>query len=941
MKLKAVITAILLFLASFTLVLINPQIAGATTTTYNTTADAFTASDLPNTVENTTYVSMDASPLRYGYYKFAVTVPAGEAVTSAVFKCWPGSSNTSGMGLWTTTSGWSETTLTWNNAPVPNFGLPASGNTGAVTSGSYSAVADVTSAVTGTGTYTFVGKTTSATQWSCTSKENSGNHPAQLIVTSSAVDNPPVAALTVTPNSGNVPLAVTADASASTDTDSTPISTYTFAWGDGTPNTGPQAGATAPHTFTVAGNYTVTVTVTDTVGKTGTTNKPVTVSTPTHSDTTLPARGAFYYPWYPETWGNINSPDTHYNPTLGFYDSSAVAASHIASLAYGNFGFAISSWWGQGSPTDGRTQNLLNAAHGTNVKIAPYYEAEGNSIAGVTGSPNPTSAQITSDLNYLTSHYTADQNYMYIGGKPVIFAFGDGSDNCGMVDRWIAGNNAATQRFYVVLKVFGGYAGCATQPDNWHQYGPATAEDQQGTHSISVSPGYWKYTDPTPLLTRDLTRWHTNVTDMNCATVDFKLVTTFNEWGEGTAVESATQWSSGSGQGSYLDELHNNATCAGTDNPPVAALTVTPSSGTIPFTVNYDASASTDTDATPISTYTFNPGDGSANIGPQASATASHSYTTAGTFTVTVTVTDTGGLTGTTTKTVIASSGGTGTPVYDHIFYVMFENHNYSDIIGNANAPYLNSLTNTGSLATNYHAVIHPSVNNYLAAISGQTYNTVPPAVGSAITDNCTITTTSCSANAANLTDRLETAGKTWKGYMETMPSPCYGPHDSGLYTERHNPFPYFNQIRNTPARCAKIVPYTQLATDLTSAATTPNFVWVTPNLCNDMHNACAPSNAVTNGDTWASQEFPKIFNSPAWTTQHSLLVINEDENGGAAGNIVPAIFVSSDGTVVGGRRSATNYTHYSLLRTIEDSFGVSPVGPGDTAASSMVDMFH
>lgn len=847
MRLKSIITAILLLLASVTLVLFNSQSASATTTTYNTTADAFTASDLPTTVENTTFVSMDASPLRYGYFKFAVTVPAGEAVTSAVFKCWPGSSNTAGMGLWTTTSSWSETTLTWNNAPVPNFGLPAAGNTGAVTSGSYSAVADVTSAVTGSGTYTFVGKTTSATQWSCTSKENSSNHPAQLVVTSAPVDNPPVAALTVTPNSGTVPLAVTADASASTDTDSTPISTYTFAWGDGTANTGPQAGATAPHTYTVAGNYTVTVTVTDTVGKTGTTNKPVTVSTPTHSDTVLPARGTFYYPWFPETWGNINSPDTHYNPSLGFYDSSSVAASHIASLAYGNFAFAVSSWWGQGSLTDGRTQNLLNAAHGTNVKIAAYYEAEGNVVSGAVGSPNPTSAQITSDLNYLTTHYTADQNYMYVGGKPVIFAFGDASDNCGMVDRWIAGNNAATQRFYVVLKVFGGYTACTSQPDNWHQYGPASAEDVQGTHSISVSPGYWKYTDPSPLLTRDLTRWHTNVTDMNCATVDLKLVTTFNEWGEGSAVESATQWSSASGQGSYLDELHNNTTC-GSPSP---------------------------------------------------------------------------------------------TPAYDHIFYVMFENRNYSDIIGNANAPYLNSLTNTGGLATNYHAVIHPSVNNYLAAISGQTYTTVPPAVGSAITDNCTITTTSCSTNAANLADGIETVGKSWKGYMETMPSPCYGPHDSGLYTERHNPFPYFNQIRNTPARCAKIVPYTQLATDLTSAATTPNFSWITPNLCNDMHNACAPSNAVTNGDTWASQEFPKIFNSQAWQTQHCLLVINEDENGGAAGNIVPAIFVSSDGTVIGGKRSATNYTHYSLLRTIEDSLGVTPVGPGDTAATSMVDMFH
>ncbi|MEA2522408.1 MAG: hypothetical protein QOI81_2054, partial [Actinomycetota bacterium] len=91
-------------------------------------------------------------------------------------------------------------------------------------------------------------------------------------------DSPPIAALTVTPNSGIAPLNVTADASASTDTDSTPISTYTFSWGDGTAATGPQAGATAPHTFTTAGTYTVTVTVKDTAGLSSTATKSVTVS---------------------------------------------------------------------------------------------------------------------------------------------------------------------------------------------------------------------------------------------------------------------------------------------------------------------------------------------------------------------------------------------------------------------------------------------------------------------------------------------------------------------------------------------------------------------------------------------------------------------------------------------------------------------------------------
>ena len=279
-----------------------------------------------------------------------------------------------------------------------------------------------------------------------------------------------------------------------------------------------------------------------------------------------------------------------------------------------------------------------------------------------------------------------------------------------------------------------------------------------------------------------------------------------------------------------------------------------------------------------------------------------------------------------------AHASVTAVPAYKHVFYVMFENRDYSAIIGSPNAPYLNSLARANGLATNYHAIQHPSLVNYLAAISGRTYRS--------INDNCTVTITSCSTNQANLTDRLEAKGKTWKGYLEGMPAACYRPHDAGLYTERHNPFPYFNQIRTHPARCAKVVPYTQLARDLTTAATTPGFSWITPNLCDDMHNACAPSNAVRNGDTWASHQLPRIIASRAWKTQPCLIVITGDENGGAAGNRVPAIFISSDRSVKAGTRSGTYYTHYSLLRTLEDSFGVTTVGPGDAAARPMLTMF-
>jgi hypothetical protein len=110
----------------------------------------------------------------------------------------------------------------------------------------------------------------------------------------------------------------------------------------------------------------------------------------------------------------------------------------------------------------------------------------------------------------------------------------------------------------VVLKVFSGYRTCTSQPDGWHQYGPASAEDSQAGYSFTISPGFYKANEATPRLARDLTRWNQNIQDMVASGAPFQLVTTFNEWGEGTAVESAQEWATPSGYGAYLDALHNN-----------------------------------------------------------------------------------------------------------------------------------------------------------------------------------------------------------------------------------------------------------------------------------------------------------------------------------------------------------------------------------------------
>ena len=108
-------------------------------------------------------------------------------------------------------------------------------------------------------------------------------------------------------------------------------------------------------------------------------------------------------------------------------------------------------------------------------------------------------------------------------------------------------------RWYVVLKVFLGYTACANQPDAWHQHAPAQPASVHLPHSYNISPGLWRADEPAPRLARDPARWRQNVQAMVASRARWQLVTSFNEWGEGTAVENAQEWRSGSGYGVYID----------------------------------------------------------------------------------------------------------------------------------------------------------------------------------------------------------------------------------------------------------------------------------------------------------------------------------------------------------------------------------------------------
>ncbi len=270
------------------------------------------------------------------------------------------------------------------------------------------------------------------------------------------------------------------------------------------------------------------------------------------------------------------------------------------------------------------------------------------------------------------------------------------------------------------------------------------------------------------------------------------------------------------------------------------------------------------------------------------------------------------------TPAPVAAAGSV--PAFDHIFTIMMENHSYNEIIGSSQAPYINSLANQYGLATNYFGVSHPSLPNYLAATGGSTFG---------VTTDCT----TCFQAQPNIAvDRVEASGRTWKGYMESMPSPCFV-GDSGTYAQKHDPFIYYNDIRLNSTECNKVVPYTSFASDLASTATTPNYAWVTPNLCDDMHDCL-----ISTGDTWLSQNVPTILNSPAFTTQNSLVLITWDEDDGTQNNQVPMLVIAK--SVPAGFRSSTLYNHYSMLSTIESAWGLSPLTTNDGTATPLSDFF-
>lgn len=241
-----------------------------------------------------------------------------------------------------------------------------------------------------------------------------------------------------------------------------------------------------------------------------------------------------------------------------------------------------------------------------------------------------------------------------------------------------------------------------------------------------------------------------------------------------------------------------------------------------------------------------------------------------------------------------------------HVAVIVMENKEYGDVIGSESAPFVNALARRYALARSMYAITHPSLPNYLALTGGSTF---------AITSDCT----SCTVGATSIVNQLAAAHISWRAYMEDLPRPCFTAARAGGYAKKHDPFAYYTQVTHDRAWCTQIVPLGQLYSD-ERAGVLPRFIWISPNLCHDMHDC-----GVATGDRFLSSLIPTLLRSIG---HDGLLFLLWDEGtsdsgccGLASGGHIVTI-VAGPGARAGAMMRAPTDT-YSVLQTIEDVLGL------------------
>ena len=252
------------------------------------------------------------------------------------------------------------------------------------------------------------------------------------------------------------------------------------------------------------------------------------------------------------------------------------------------------------------------------------------------------------------------------------------------------------------------------------------------------------------------------------------------------------------------------------------------------------------------------------------------------------------------------------------------ENAEYEEVIGSAQAPYVNTLARRYGLLRQSYAIRHPSLPNYLALTSGSTQG---------ISSDCT----DCKVRAQNIVDQLESAKISWNAYLEDVPKPCFGGAQAGGYAKKHNPFAYYTDIAENQTRCRHLLGFGRLAADL-RAGKLPTYTWISPNLCDDGHDC-----GVTAGDRFLARTVSALLRELG---PHGFLLLTWDEGtsdrgccGAAAGGHVATIVAGPD--IRPGARMDTPIDHYGVLHSIEEALGLPPLNrAADPRSGAMSSLF-
>jgi hypothetical protein len=259
-------------------------------------------------------------------------------------------------------------------------------------------------------------------------------------------------------------------------------------------------------------------------------------------------------------------------------------------------------------------------------------------------------------------------------------------------------------------------------------------------------------------------------------------------------------------------------------------------------------------------------------------------------------------------RSPVVQSPGTRVPPLRHVWLFVLENRSCGEIIGNSEAPYLNRLASTYGLAARYYAPTHPSLPDYLALVAGSTMGCV---------DQC-----ESPLSGQSLAGQLREAGLSWAAYFEGLPRRGYTGDDSDGYVTRHNPFVAFQEVLDSPQMRSSLRPMTEF---LPSLADPPAFSFIVANNDHNMHDG-----TIREGDSWIRAHVSPILGSPAFA-DHGVIFITWDEGAESdtSGCCLPGIHGGQVATIViAGERgrgviSTVPHTTYSLLRTIEDGFGL------------------